>query len=71
MWYPQSTTSILKFLEKIAPPKPQVTQEAYLTLPEDDADFPIAVSGEKENEISRESIEQDENSAWERIDGDD
>lgn len=58
-WYPQSTSKILKILDKLAPPKSKITKdEAYLELPEDETNFPIEVSASDEDEDEEEASTQ-------------
>lgn len=63
---------MLKILDKIKPPKLNITQpEAYLNFPEDDSEFPIEVSSdevalqestESSEESDSEEDEEDEDS---------
>lgn len=65
-WYPKSSPTILKYLDKLALPKPETsTPEAYLTSPEDSledqSEFPIEVSDDgDEMQSSNESSEEDD-----------
>lgn len=59
-WYPETSTKILKMLDKLAPPKLDTsTPETYLEVPEDSSEFTIGVSADDEDRPDSDSSESE------------